>query len=176
MQEKDLRSLTLGKRIQHLRRARGMTQEKLAEEMGVTAQAVSKWENDLSCPDVMSLAPLSRLLGVSVDTLLTGEEPVADKPLSAPRKPEELIVRLAIQEEGGPRVCLNLPYTVFRLGAAYDLIKFTFTAHEGEVDAEETARALSGLDFRRVVQLIESGVSGRLLDVGGAVRVTLWTE
>lgn len=178
MQETNLREKTLGKRIQHLRRQQGLTQEALAESLGVTGQAVSKWENDLSCPDIMTLAPLARLLGVTVDTLLTGESPAQGGMTSPapPRKPEELIVRMAIQEADGPRVCLNLPYTVFRLGATYGLIKFTFTAHAGEVDAEETARALADLDFRRIVELIESGVTGRLLDTGGDVRVTIWTE
>lgn len=42
---------TLGRRIARLRLEHGMTQERLARELGVTAQAVSKWENDLSAPD-----------------------------------------------------------------------------------------------------------------------------
>lgn len=47
---------TLGKRIGQLRRARGMKQDELAEKLGVTPQAVSKWENDVSSPDI-SLLP-----------------------------------------------------------------------------------------------------------------------
>ena len=65
---------TLGRRIARLRLERGMTQERLARELGVTAQAVSKWENDLSAPDIMSLPTLARTLGVTVDELLSAAE------------------------------------------------------------------------------------------------------
>ena len=61
---------TLGKRISTRRRAMGMTQDQLAEKLGVTAQAVSKWENDQSCPDITTLPRLAEIFGISVDTLL----------------------------------------------------------------------------------------------------------
>lgn len=66
---------TLGKRIAALRKEKGMTQEQLAEKVGVSAQAVSKWENDVSCPDITLLPLLADLFGVSVDELL-GVKPV----------------------------------------------------------------------------------------------------
>ena len=47
-----------------------MTQLELAEKMGVTDKAVSKWERDLSCPDINSLSNLAEILGVSVDELM----------------------------------------------------------------------------------------------------------
>ena len=61
---------TMGKRISDLRKKKGMTQEQLAQRVGVTAQAVSKWENDLSCPDISILSELSEALGVTTDELL----------------------------------------------------------------------------------------------------------
>lgn len=61
---------TLGKRISTHRKRLGMTQDKLAEALGVTAQAVSKWENDQSCPDITTLPRLSEIFGVSTDELL----------------------------------------------------------------------------------------------------------
>lgn len=66
---------TLGKRIAALRKEKGLTQEQLAEKVGVSAQAVSKWENDVSCPDITLLPLLADLFGVSVDELL-GVKPV----------------------------------------------------------------------------------------------------
>jgi transcriptional regulator with XRE-family HTH domain/predicted membrane protein len=66
---------TLGKRIAQLRKAKGYTQEQLAEKVGVSAQAVSKWENDISCPDITLLPLLADLFGVTVDELL-GVKPV----------------------------------------------------------------------------------------------------
>lgn len=64
---------TLGKRIAKNRKQLGLTQDQLAEKLGVTAQAVSKWENDQSCPDIATLPKLSQIFGISIDALL-GQE------------------------------------------------------------------------------------------------------
>lgn len=61
---------TLGKRITAHRKRLGVTQDKLAEQLGITAQAVSKWENDQSCPDITMLPKLAEIFGISVDALL----------------------------------------------------------------------------------------------------------
>ena len=68
---------TFGQRFSRLRKAKGMTQEVIAEKMNISPQAVSKWENDLSAPDVSLLLPLAELLGVTTDTLLGKEDPAA---------------------------------------------------------------------------------------------------
>ena len=60
----------MGERITYLRKRKKMTQAQLAEQLGISAQAVSKWESGLSCPDIMTLVPLSQVLGVSTDELL----------------------------------------------------------------------------------------------------------
>lgn len=65
---------TLGKRIGVLRKRMKLTQDQLAERLGVTAQAVSKWENDQSCPDIATLPKLAEIFGCSTDELL-GVEP-----------------------------------------------------------------------------------------------------
>ena len=61
---------TLGAMIAALRKEKGMTQLDLAQQLGVTDKAVSKWERDLSCPDVHSLPKLAEVLGVTVDELM----------------------------------------------------------------------------------------------------------
>ena len=61
---------TLGKRIAENRKRLGLTQDALAEKLGVTAQAVSKWENDQSCPDITMLPKLAAIFGMSTDALL----------------------------------------------------------------------------------------------------------
>ena len=66
---------TLGQRIAALRRQRNLTQEALAEALGVSPPAVSKWENCVTCPDILLLPSLAKLLGVTVDALLTADEP-----------------------------------------------------------------------------------------------------
>ena len=66
---------TLGKRIAENRKRMKLTQEQLAEQLGVTAQAVSKWENDQSCPDIAMLPHLAEIFGISTDELLGREAP-----------------------------------------------------------------------------------------------------
>ena len=61
---------TMGEMIVELRKAKGMTQKDLAEQMNVTDKAVSKWERDLACPDINSIPRLAEALGVSVEQLL----------------------------------------------------------------------------------------------------------
>ena len=61
---------TLGTMIAERRKQHGMTQLELAEKMGVTDKAVSKWERDLSCPDISSIPNLAEILGVSVEDLM----------------------------------------------------------------------------------------------------------
>ena len=60
---------TMGEIIRRLRRERDLTQEELAEQIGVTSQAVSKWENNTGMPDISQIVPLANLFGVSTDTL-----------------------------------------------------------------------------------------------------------
>ena len=66
----------IGEHIAYYRKKAGMTQEQLSEKMGVTAQAVSKWENGLTCPDLDSVARLSEILAVSVEQLIHGDTAV----------------------------------------------------------------------------------------------------
>lgn len=70
-----MKKQTMGGVIAALRKEKGMTQLELAEQMGVTDKAVSKWERDLSCPDVASLPKLAQILGVTVDELMQSPAP-----------------------------------------------------------------------------------------------------
>ena len=74
---------TLGRRIARLRLARTATQERLAKELNVSPQAVSKWENDINYPDISLLPDLARFLGVSVDELLSGASASAQESVAA---------------------------------------------------------------------------------------------
>ncbi len=60
---------TMGQIIKRLRKERGFTQEELAEQVGVTFQAVSKWENDSGMPDISQIIPLATVFNVSTDVL-----------------------------------------------------------------------------------------------------------
>lgn len=69
-----MKKQTLGTMIATLRKENGMTQLELAEKMGVTDKAVSKWERDLSCPDVSSIPKLAEIFSISVDELMQVKE------------------------------------------------------------------------------------------------------
>ena len=74
---------TFGKTVAKLRREQGITQQELADQMGVTDKAVSKWERDLSMPDTASLPLLAQTLGTTVDQLMNG---AGDTAPAAPEK------------------------------------------------------------------------------------------
>lgn len=71
--------MNLGKQLTALRQARGMTQRQLAELVGVSPGAVSKWETNASCPDVSLLCPIARALSTTVDELLQFENTLSDQ-------------------------------------------------------------------------------------------------
>ncbi|MDE7067549.1 MAG: helix-turn-helix domain-containing protein, partial [Schaedlerella arabinosiphila] len=66
--------MQIGEVIRKHRKLKNLTQEEMAARLGVTAPAVNKWENGNSFPDIMLLAPIARLLGITVDTLLSFRE------------------------------------------------------------------------------------------------------
>lgn len=79
--------MTLGERITNYRKLKGLSQEQLAQQLGVTRQSVSKWERDESMPEAEKLPLLAQTLGVSLDVLLTGEpEPQPKQKESYPHR------------------------------------------------------------------------------------------
>ena len=105
-------SETLGRRIARLRLAKTATQERLAKELNVSPQAVSKWENDINYPDISLLSDLARFLGVSVDELLSGasastqesaaaQESAAEVVSVAADEPAEIVEELTEQDNQG---------------------------------------------------------------------------
>ena len=84
-------SETLGRRIARLRLAKTATQERLAKELNVSPQAVSKWENDINYPDISLLPDLARFLGVSIDELLSGASASAPESVAAQESTVEVV-------------------------------------------------------------------------------------
>lgn len=65
--------------IRKYRKEQNLTQEQVANQLGVSAPAVNKWENGISYPDIELLAPLARLLKIDIDTLLSFHEELSEK-------------------------------------------------------------------------------------------------
>lgn len=71
--------MTIGEVIRKYRKKADMTQEEMANRLGVTTPAVNKWENNNTQPDVALLAPIARLLGITTDTLLSYRDSLTDE-------------------------------------------------------------------------------------------------
>jgi transcriptional regulator with XRE-family HTH domain len=151
---------SIGNRIGRLRRQANMTQEALAEKLGISSQAVSKWENDLSCPDISLLAELSRILGTTADELLTGNcNEVRVVPAGQRKNIDELVVRIKVNSKGGDRVRVNLPVGLIRALSSIGLI---VTGPLGNNDV------LKNIDWEKIQQLVENGIIGKIVEVESA--------
>ena len=113
---------TLGKRIVFHRKRLGLTQDALAERMGVTAQAVSKWENDQSCPDIGALPKLAEIFGISTDELLGVERKEVHPAEIVPADTEENGVHihpdgsLELSWDGGKKSSIGLAVWILLVG------------------------------------------------------------
>ena len=151
---------TIGKKIAELRRAKGFTQEGLADKLNVSAQAVSKWENDLSCPDILLLPEIASLLGATVDELLSREPKRETELLPADqrKKLDDMIFRVVVNTAAGDKVRINLPVPLLQM------------ALEMGMQIPEIAgnKALRSLDVGKILLLVEKGVIGKLVEVESA--------
>lgn len=85
---------SMGSLIAKRRKELGMTQLELAEQMGVTDKAVSKWERDLSCPDIASLPKLAEIFGMSMDELMQCQSVQTPEPNSQVQEITALILKV----------------------------------------------------------------------------------
>ena len=83
----------LGERLYTLRKSRGLSQEQLAEKIGVSRQTISKWEGGLSTPDLENLMALADCFGVSLDALVGKEPPPPVPAAEPPRKRDAALPR-----------------------------------------------------------------------------------
>ena len=95
--------MSLGERILELRKAADISQGQLAEDMGVSRQAVSKWENDQASPDTSKMIRLAEVLNTEVEYLVSGRKPVYSYPtvvnyVQNPVKTVEKIVEKPIEK------------------------------------------------------------------------------
>ena len=162
--EEKIMNKTFGERIAEKRKIKGYTQEQLAEMVGVSAQAVSKWENDLSCPDVMTLPTLAQKLGCTVDELLTGREP-APQPTIVPeenRKPfEQMMLKIVVNSRDGDRVNVNLPLPLLKILLQSGMDLSSFGVGKGTSDK-------LNIDWNAIMLLVEQGIIGKLVEVNSA--------
>lgn len=152
---------TLGMRIAFLRKRKGMTQEELAQKMEVSSQAVSKWENDVSCPDIQSLPKLAQILNITVDELLTGKTQEVQLLSPTERKSlDALTLRVRVQSVAGDKIKVNLPMPLVKvaLELGMDIIPGVNPGMEG----------FQNFDLNKVMELAERGLIGRIVEMESA--------
>lgn len=153
---------TIGSRIARLRKEKGMTQESLAEKLGVSSQAVSKWENDLACPDVSLLTTLADVLGVTTDELLSGKNDTVQMVAPEKRKKlEELTLRIYVLSKDGDKVKVNLPMPLVKVALELGI-------DIGAGYANTKTDVLKNIDLAQIMALAEQGVLGKLVEVESA--------
>ena len=74
IKNKEVINMTFAEKLKSIRKQAGMSQEKLAEKLGVSRQAVTKWETDAGIPDIENIMAISALFDLSIDELLSNEK------------------------------------------------------------------------------------------------------
>ena len=106
--------MTLGEKLQKLRKARGWTQEELSEKIGVSRQSLSKWESDGALPDTANIILLADLFGVTTDYLLREAEASQSTPDESPAVPS--VVQLVPPPKKAPPAALVIGYILLTIG------------------------------------------------------------
>lgn len=109
-------SQQLGKNIAALRKEKGMTQEELAQKLGVSPQAVSKWENLTSCPDIALLPDIAEIFGVTVDELLRSNVQAVSKEQRKSSNIKKKLHIIVTQPNQKENVNVTLPIGIVGIG------------------------------------------------------------
>lgn len=147
---------TIGTKIAEQRKLLKMTQEEIANKLNVSSQAVSKWENDLSIPDLPVLINLADMFNMTLDELIR-EKKEEVKLIEKPelRKPiEKMMLKIIIQDEGDT-VKINLPLMIIK--ACLDAGK--------QLPQINGKNVLNDINMDEIMDMINNGVIGSLVDI-----------
>lgn len=163
---------TIGSRIAQGRKAKGYTQEEFSQMLNVTAQAVSKWENDLSCPDIQLLPQIASILGVTTDELLTGAKanqgeasPEAEPSINIDTS--NLKITINVVKPGQNPVNVTLPLSMIK----------RFAKIGNGISGIMGNGAIDNVKLDEILELVENGATGEILNVvaddNTAVSITI---
>ena len=159
---------SFGQRFQRLRKAKGFTQEQIAERVNISYQAVSKWENDISSPDISILGELANILEVTVDELLGRVDPNKFTLVEEPQRKElkNMLLKIIVDSKDGGKVNIKLPMLIIK----------TFL-DSGMPISFNGNKYLENIDFKQIFDLVEQGVVGELVNIesndGDTVRIVV---
>jgi transcriptional regulator with XRE-family HTH domain len=148
--------MTIGQNISINRKEKGITQEQLAEICNVSPQAVSKWENDISYPDITLLKTIARTFGISVDKLLDdGSMPAVILSENESVKGKLLKIRIVDHDD---KINLNLPIPLIEL-----LLKDGNISDKIMLNGK--ASSIKTVDFQQIMEMVSLGVLGKILEM-----------
>ncbi len=160
---------TLGTRIAALRRQKELRQDDLAQMLDVSPQAVSKWENDQTCPDITLLPKLADILGVTVDELLSGKQALQPAVTLVPEEERkdirDMLLRIVVDSADGDKVRVNLPLALVQVAMEMGMEMPQISGND----------ALKNIDLNQIMELVRRGAVGNLVEVesadGDTVRI-----
>ena len=124
--------MTFGEKIQKLRKEAGLSQEELACQLGVSRQAVSKWERDSGYPETEKIIHMSRLFNVTLDYLLNEENSRRDKDSAPSRAEEEKGFYVSLETARGFLACQKVRYRKISLAVFLFIASLAFCFMEAE--------------------------------------------
>lgn len=154
-EEKTDGNKSLGARISEARKSKALTQDDFAQQLDVTPQAVSKWENDLSCPDIMLLPKISEILGISIDELLTGNPKNEEKEKTEKTDTSKLKLRIQILSPNKNPTNVTVPVS---------MVKKIAKIGNG-ISAITGNNSISSTQLEDILNLAEEGAIGEFLNV-----------
>lgn len=150
---------SFGKKFAELRKEKGYTQEDIALKLNVSAQAVSKWENDISFPDITLLLDISNLLGVSVDELLGKVAPTPTVVFNEEKKSiQSMLLKIVVLSNEGDKVRVNLPMQLVKIALETGI----------SMPQIKGNKSLQDINFEEILILVEQGAMGKLVEVESA--------
>lgn len=136
--------MTIGERIKQLRKENDVTQEKLADYLSISYQAISKWENNTACPDISLLVPLANFFGVTTDVILGRDEEQQENEMKEFQKEGARLANLGFVKEQIPlwrSAVLKYPKNFECLTMlAFSLFE---TSHSGVFDEDEINKCIA---------------------------------
>ena len=124
--------MTFGEKIQKLRKEAGLSQEELACQLGVSRQAVSKWERDSGYPETEKIVHMSRLFNVTLDYLLNEENSRRDQDSAPSRTEEEKGFYVSLETARGFLACQKVRYRKISLAVFLFIAGLAFSFMESE--------------------------------------------
>lgn len=155
----ETKAQSLGERIAELRKLKGYTQEEFSSLLDITPQAVSKWENDISCPDITLLPKIAGIFGITVDELLTGskkrEEVKDEKKEIKNMSIDKLKLVINVLKPNQKPIKVTLPFAIVKRFAKVGV----------GISGIVGNNVINNKQIDEILSLVDEGVTGTVLDV-----------